>query len=539
LKLFLKLSTERRWVLKYAIFVMLITSLPYLFGYFTQGQTWRFTGFVFGVEDGNSYIAKMLSGYVGNWLFRSPYSPYDQRGFLGFFPYILLGKLVSNPGAHEQLVAIFHIYRWIAGIFVIFATYELIAFFIRNDSLRRWAVVLATIGGGLGWISIIGLQSIWGKRMPLEFYSPETFGFLSIYGLPHLAMARGFLLAGFLLYLQSFQDLKKSIWAGITWLILGFFQPLSIVTGWALLFTHIFILGMIEFINKKRIVLMNWKSLSIWITRALILVLLSVPFVLYNYLEFSKDPYLSQWYKQNIITSPPLFDYLLAFGVIIPFVIVGVTFILRNPDDRLLFLTGWLVSFPFLAYAPYNLQRRLPDGIWVGLIILGFIGIAGINIKYRRLIMGILTLSFIPTFIYLAIGFFATINPQTPVFISVAEASCFDFISANSQNNDLVLAGFKTSNPLPAWSPVRVVTGLGPESTNREVLDKLIFDFYQEGTSDQNRMAILKTLNIKFVILGPEEQIIGNWVPENSGYLIKIYDKQNYAVYKVDLSGGS
>jgi hypothetical protein len=55
-------AQERRWVLGFAVVVLLITTLPYLLGFWLQGKEWVFTGFVFGVEDGNSYIAKMLSG---------------------------------------------------------------------------------------------------------------------------------------------------------------------------------------------------------------------------------------------------------------------------------------------------------------------------------------------------------------------------------------------------------------------------------------------------------------------------------------------
>ena len=55
-------------------------------GFWLQGSDWRFTGFFIGVEDGNSYIAKMLSGTAGNWIFRTPYTAYPQNGFLAFLP---------------------------------------------------------------------------------------------------------------------------------------------------------------------------------------------------------------------------------------------------------------------------------------------------------------------------------------------------------------------------------------------------------------------------------------------------------------------
>ena len=50
------LNPERRWVLAFAAVVMLLTTIPYLFGYVSQGEDWRFTGFVVAVDDGLSLI---------------------------------------------------------------------------------------------------------------------------------------------------------------------------------------------------------------------------------------------------------------------------------------------------------------------------------------------------------------------------------------------------------------------------------------------------------------------------------------------------
>jgi hypothetical protein len=121
--------TERRWVVVFALSIMLITTLPYFLGYSVEindpQHAWRFTGFIFGVEDGNSYIAKALTGTFGAWLFRTPYTVIPQNGVIAFLPYLLLGKLVSAPGMHDQLVVLFHLFRFLAGIMAILATYDL------------------------------------------------------------------------------------------------------------------------------------------------------------------------------------------------------------------------------------------------------------------------------------------------------------------------------------------------------------------------------------------------------------------------------
>ena len=152
---------ERRWVLVFAVLVMLLTSLPYLFGYFAQGQAYRFTGFVFGVEDGNSYIAKMLTGSSGDWLFRTPYTAFPQAGLFMFVPYLLLGKLAAPPGLHEQLVSLYHLFRFAAGMLAILASYDFLAYFIRESHLRRFALALACLGGGLGWLLVLLGKQTW------------------------------------------------------------------------------------------------------------------------------------------------------------------------------------------------------------------------------------------------------------------------------------------------------------------------------------------------------------------------------------------
>ena len=109
-------------VLIFALIVVAITSIPYLIGYQLSNDEFVFSGFVFGVDDGNSYIAKMLLGAKGDWLFRSPYTSMEQNGLFAFFPYILLGKLAGGVATHEQLLVLFQLFR-VAGVFFLCFSY--------------------------------------------------------------------------------------------------------------------------------------------------------------------------------------------------------------------------------------------------------------------------------------------------------------------------------------------------------------------------------------------------------------------------------
>jgi hypothetical protein len=173
------------------VVLALVTTIPFLLAYERQGFDLRFTGSLFAVEDGNSYIAKMRRGAEGEWLFRSPYTADEQAGVPAFLPYLLLGKLASGRGSHEQLVALFHLARILAIPLMVFSTYRFVSRFMLEARWRRWATILAIAGGGMGWLVFLSGSSSWLGSQPLELYSPETFGFLAALTFPHLLLARG------------------------------------------------------------------------------------------------------------------------------------------------------------------------------------------------------------------------------------------------------------------------------------------------------------------------------------------------------------
>ena len=316
------LNPERRWVLGFALLVMLITTLPYLLGYWAQGETWRFTGFVFGVEDGNSYIAKMLRGAAGDFLFRTPFTAYHQEGVLAFPLYIILGKLTSPPGQHQQLIALYHLARILGGLLMIMATYDFIAVFVQKVPLRRWGVVLVSLGGGLGWLLLLFGRENWLGSLPLEFYSPESFGFLHLFGLPHLTFARALLLYGFIFYLNS-DNIKNGLLAGLLWLLVGFFQPLNIVIAWAVTGIHIVFLGGVQLGKHIKTNSADWENFRSWLLKGLGAVAVSSPIVIYTMVAFGTDPVIKQWTSQNLITSPHPLHYLLAYGLILGLIALG------------------------------------------------------------------------------------------------------------------------------------------------------------------------------------------------------------------------
>jgi hypothetical protein len=522
---------ERRWLVIAGVVILAITGIPYLIGYFHQGADWRFTGFLFGLEDGNSYIAKMLTGTYGSWLFRSPYSAMPQKGVLAFLPYILLGKLAFPPEAHDQLVVLFQFFRWVAGGFLIWATYAFCALFIEDIRHRRLATLVILLGGGLGWTSLIFNSANIGWGGSLEIYSPEAFGFLSILGLPHLAAARGLLLFGFIYFLRSTGDGRwrsDTVKGGLCWLAVGFFQPLTIVIGYGILGCYIVIRLLI--LGKR-----EWKTVVPWIYKAAIMSLISSPWVIYNFAFFNTDAYLKIWYQQNIISSPPVLDYLLSFGLFILLGLPALWNIFRSKKSQAAILPAWLLCAGILAYIPYNLQRRFIDGVWVALVILLIMALPLIRKNWLRKFSSIAVgTTFIAPVLVMMIMSIGVIKPAEPVFRSVDEIQMYTAMERMVKPGDIVLAGYKIGNAIPAWVPVRVVAGHGPETANLKMVLPDVESFFSGDRDVKWQQDFLKENNVSFIISGPDERISGSWKGDPDLKLETVYTKGLYQVFRVE-----
>jgi len=548
---------EYRWVIVYAATVMLILTLPYVIGYAIEGDSWKFTGFIYGVEDGNSYIAKMLSGAAGNWLFYTPYTAFPQNGVLAFLPYILLGKLSSPPGQHIQLVVIFHLFRIIAGILSIIATYDFLSIYLMHIKWRRFGTILVSLGGGLGWLMVVFGESRFLGTLPLEFYSPESFGFLALFGIPHLALARALLLWGIRFYIIGDNKAKEinseinkhrislaGIKAGLLFLSVGLIQPLTTVIAWVILSTHLLVLVLWQVIRKRKELSTDLSQIKIYFSRLFWLISISAPIVIYTAVMFYSDPFLIGWSAQNLILSPNPIQYMLAYGLLLPFVIGGGYFLLQYEAWSGLFPIVWVVLLPFLVYAPYNLQRRLAEGVWVAIIVLTMKAIEGpinsslsplwekIFLYFKRLQPLLIFSLFSCLFIYIG-GLRVVVDPKEPLFRPNSEVVAFEYLGSIAHTGDVVISAYDTGNAMPAWIPVRVAIGHGPESVKFQYFNQLVRDFYDNRTPTRDRLAIADQLDATFVFWGPNERDLGAFNPQEESFLSELYDKNGYSIYQI------
>lgn len=524
------------WFWGMVLALILLTTLPLGVAAARQGGGWRFTGFLLNVEDGNSYIAKMLLGRAGAWRFRSPYTLMPQAGYWLFGPYLLLGKLARLPvDVHTQLVVLFHLFRLGALVILAWSTYRLAALFLPQGHWRRWAVILMLAGSGWDWLLLPWGRAAWGNVSgPPSLISPEAFGFLALLSLPHIVLARALLLDLLVQWVHSKPG--RSSAQRLAWVtgLMVWTNPLEAVP-WLLLIG--LGSGLYWVFQKRRNLQTGWRDLWRWlrpVTPSLAIALAALCYLVI--LQF--DPYVRLWTAQNRLPSPPLWVYALSYGWLLPLWIAArkpLAAQWRQGRPWAMLPTLWGVSTVVLALIPVPIQRRLVEGAWVGWVLPAMLGAATwARSPCRRLC---LTLSLVPAFVAPALLLVASMrtawSPALPAFRPIAEVRAFEALAAEAQPGDGVLTACVTGNALPAWAPVRVPLGHGPESAPREANQALVRDFYAGKGTSESRYAHLVASGVRWVFFGPAERTLGSHHPGSEPWLALHYAADDYAIYRV------
>ena len=94
------------------------------------------------------------------------------------------------------------------------------------------------------------------------------------------------------------------------------------------------------------------------LVRLLVFSLTAVPIIGYLFWLMRTNPHFQQWMSQNVTPSPPMWQWLVGYGLLIPLAAAGVWRGVRRQSeaDRLLLI--WLGVHGLVMLTPIDLQRR-------------------------------------------------------------------------------------------------------------------------------------------------------------------------------------
>lgn len=493
----------REWlfVVVFAVIALLITTLPYANGFARSGSAGdpgaAFGGFLFGVEDGNSYLAKMRQGARGSWSFRIVYTTEPHEGAFLFAPYLLMGA-IANTTDTDRLMGVFHAARILCGALLIGVLYLFIARYLPGVGARRVTLILICFGGGLGWLVILVGLSGWDGLPPLDTYLPEGYTFYLLYGLPHLSLARAALLGGFLCIFhaaglstshQRPAMIAWSIAAGVSWLVMGLCVPFYI----GVLYVLLAIWGLAVWIRERRFPL-------VLLIRIGIAAAIPAPYLLYSYLSFSRNAVFTAWQAQNVLPSPPPLHYLPAYGLIVLLAVLSLRAAWRKTRIDHVLIVGWVVAMPLLAYFPVAVQRRMLEGIYVPLGILAVMTIWRLGRRRWIAVITVCSALFATNFLLLFNGLMLTSSRATSVFVPAEQREAFGWLEVNAEPGEAVLSTAYIGNRVPAYTDLIVYVGHGPETVDYGAKRARAEQFLSGAMSADQAVDLLTANRIRYVV---------------------------------------
>jgi hypothetical protein len=228
----------------------------------------------------------------------------------------------------------------------------------------------------------------------------------------------------------------------------------------------------------------------------------------------------------------------------IPFAIYGGMRIIRHIPWKGFLPVSWVLALPILAYAPFNMQRRLVDGIWIALIVLSLGSVtssfssqdqaaANTTSRLRSWFYGLSSIGFVAALILIVGGITTVLNPSPPLYRLADQVRAFNELARIAAPGEVVLSSSTTGNPLPGYAPVRVVIGIGTLTVAYEEVAAQVASFYQADTPDFRRQELMNNWGVDFIYWGPDERELGDWSPRHEVFLEKIITAGEHEIFRV------
>lgn len=495
-------NSEWRWVFNASALLIVIITLPFIVAYGATPPGSQFMGMLNNPIDGATYLADMQQGYSGAWLFHLPYTPEPHRGVFLFTFFLAMGHLARL--LNLPLTLVFHAARLVSSLLMFVTIYQLVADFTANITQRRITWGMAIVGGGLGWLALL-----LGKVNPVPpdiLAQAEAFPIQAAYTNAHFPLAIAIAAwMGHALYTVALVETDR--WPRLDYL------TMSLAVG-TLILISIAPYGLIPLgIGYAAVLVVLWRRRRAFPRREMawanLVLIFGIPLAAYNGWAISEaNPEFHGWMQQNVTLSPPVWDYLIAFGLLLLLAAIGVGKSRHVLETKDVFLLTWIVSAFLLAYAPLGVQRRFLTGINAPLAIYAGVGLWRVVIpsvaeRLRPLVLAaVLLLGSLSTILAIAIPLIGVRDTGQGFYFYVtsAEIETLNWLQANAKPADVVLASPEFSL-FVSTRGVRIVYGhehLTPRAGERL---REVEEFYKGVNCD-----VTTVEGVTLVVVGRREQ---------------------------------
>jgi hypothetical protein len=432
-------------------------------------------------------------------LFHLPYTPEPHQGEFLFTYYVALGHVAR--WLRLPLLAVLHGTRILNGFVLLMVLYWAAAHFFHDVVRRRFAFILTAVGSGLGWLAVL-----LGK-MTVDLWVPEGYVFYSTLANPHFPLAMALMLLVLLWSVTPWGARnvrgKRLVGAALAAATLGLIQPLALLTVGAALLVYTGIL----WIQRRRLPVRE-------VACGMAVAAAGSPFVLNAYLASTRNSTFALWSAQNQTPSPPPWDYLVGYGLVLFLAVGGVWVAWRRRRESDWLLTAWAASTAVLLYLPFSLQRRLIMGWIVPLGMLATLGWYGVRRRRQARARVAWALAAVSHLFVIVIALVGALTRHETLFLSRDEQAALGWLADVAAPDALVIAAPDTGLYIPAWAGQRVFYGHRFETTHADERRAQVTAFYRDG--ERTLLHQPPGLSASYVWYGPREEALsgGSWHPD-------------------------
>ncbi len=541
-------------VVAWALVIAALTALPYVWAVERAPMKMQFEGFIWGVDEGNVYLAWMRQAAEGRVLLRNQYTTLPQNPHFFNVFLLALGRITALTGQPPAII--FHAARLVGGVVLLLSIYLFAAFVTRSRAVRWATLCLASLGSGLGWLAAGWAQSrpeyLPPALTPPDYapppphswqVMPEAVTFLSLLLNPLFVWSMA-LMCLVLLAAAVTVERRSLSWAALTGgllLVIGNVHTYDVFVLHAAIVVYSLVMIRLGRADLKRAALQYAIMFSI-----------ALPAPVWAWWTAQQDPS----YLQKILTqtlSPPPLDLAMGYGLVLALAMVGGVYAIghRRDHPRLLLPLCWAgVNLPLL-YLPVSFQRKLAEGLHIPLCVLAAVGLVMVIAQWlatppremqpvhgvlpagarRRaaarvtgppasrvalLIAGAVVLTMPSNALFVAgcMDNVATNNRallsvlQPPMYLSFDEVRALDYLGRHASEDDIVLCSSLTGSYVPTRAPCLVFAGHWAETLHFADAVVFVAKFFTPGRNARVLSGAIETVGATWVIYGPQEALI-------------------------------
>lgn len=537
------------WIFVTAIsaFVLLLTTIPYLFGVLAASEDKVFMGVMVNVPDHFQYFSWMRE-LTDAHLSANKLTPEPNEPVFFNLLWWMMGRLDGILGI--GYAGIFQVLRFISAFLFFFMIYSLFSWLFEDVWMRKTAFLITTFMSGFGWVLVVLKYTLTEGELlfPLDVFVAEGNTFFSVLAYPHLV--------GAMLYIFVFElvlrgeakgQYRYAVWGGLAVLFIGWQHAYDLLIVYGVLGAY----GLLRLLRDR--VFPKYLFIS-----SVIIAVISWWPALYSVLLTSLDPLwkevLDQFSNAGVFTPPPhRLPVLMGFT----FLFALYTLIRDNPlrlkqyKNHELFVVSWfLISFP-LIYIPTDFQIKMLNGWQVPIAVLATQGLFRYVIPaIRRLaeqrrwqissqmvqkgVIAAFLLIIVPTNVYLFLWRFVDLNRSNyPFFLYREEIAGMEWLEQNAHPDDVVLSSEMIGQFIPAFTGSHAFLAHWAQTVDYFGKVDMVSEFYSADTADVRRQEIISTYGVDYVFYGPYERMTGTYYPGDAPFLEKVYATELVIIYQV------